>query len=50
MLVHFPRLLHVTQVRLALQNLHRAVLHVNVGLHLQQVSTAGHPDDPVAVV
>ena len=46
MLAHCPIHLHITQVKNALRQLYRAVLHLNVGPHFQQVSTAGHSDGP----
>ena len=39
-LEHQPRHRNATQTRAALYHLHRAVLHVDVGLHSQQASTA----------
>ena len=40
-LAHCPRHWQETQARAALRHSHLAVLHVNVGPHLQQVSTSG---------
>ena len=45
-----PRHHHDTQMRSALCHLHRAVLHVNLGPHLQQASTARQSDCYGAVV
>ena len=49
-LTHRSRHRHVTQTRAALRHLHRAVLHINVGPHSQQASTARQAKCTGAVV
>ena len=49
-LTHCSRNRHDTQTQSALRHLHRAVLNVDVGLHLQQASTARQAECTGAVV
>ena len=49
-LAHCLRYWQDRQVKSGLRHLHHAVLHVNVGLYSQQVSTAGRADRAGSVV